>query len=452
MDAHLIDSQIFGHQWTTPEALAIFAEEARVARWIDVLIALAEAQAQCGIIPEQSAVEIRRLRHARLSIGDIAQRTRQTSHSTLGLIQVLRTLLPEDAAEHVYYGATVQDVSDTARAIELRSVAGLMWRDLWETEGMLVDLASRHRDTPMVGRTHGQPGAPITFGFKAASWADELSRHLRRLEAGRDVWMVGQLAGAVGSLAFFQERGLALRAAFCARLGLDEPAISWTSARDRLADFANIAAVAASSAARIANEVYALQRREIGELAERTNPNTVGSITMPHKRNPESSEQIVALARMARAEAALLTETMIQEHERDARGWKVEWAAFPTLCHYVLACLSMTRTLVDGLEVDPQAMRRNLGYGSGSEHVLSLMSRRLGKHRAQALLQDAFREARETGKPATEVLRPLATPEESEALDMVDVGTAPEMVDRVVACARARRAAESPDWLETSGR
>lgn len=452
MDAHLIDSRVFGHQWTTHEALAIFSEEARVERWIEILIALAEAQAECGIIPKQSAAEISRLREIRLSIEDIAERTRQTSHSTLGLIQVLRTHLTGDASEHVYYGATVQDISDTAQALELRSVAGIIWRDLWETEGILVKMASRHRDTPMVGRTHGQPGAPITFGFKVASWADELSRHLGRLRSGCDIWLVGQLAGAVGSLAFFQERGLALREVFCARLGLDQPAISWTSSRDRLADFANFAAMAASSAARIANEVYALQRREIGELAEKANVNTVGSITMPHKRNPESSEQIVALARMARAEAALLTETMVQEHERDARGWKIEWAAFPTLCHYVLACLSMTRTLVEGLEVDEQAMRRNLGYGSGSEQTLSLMSIRLGKHRAQALLQDAFREARETGKPVAEVLRPLATPEESNALDMVDLGTAPEMVDRVVALALARRAAESPDWLEHSDR
>ena len=281
------------------------------------------------MIPEAAAAEIAALDAGELPIAEIAARTRETAHSTLGFIQVLQGRLPPAAAEYVYDGTTVQDVTDTSLALEMQAVGGLLWRDLWRIEGDLLNLAVAHRDTPMAGRTHGQPGSPISFGFKAASWADEVGRHLQRLREGRPRWLVGQLAGAVGSLAFFGHAGVPVRRELCARLGLGEPNVSWLTSRDRIAELAHVAAMAATTLARIANEVYVLQRWELRELAEPTAPATVGSITMPHKRNPEVSEQIVTLARLARAQAAVLLESMVQEHERDARGWKAEWVAFP---------------------------------------------------------------------------------------------------------------------------
>ena len=446
MDSHVIDSKIFGHQWGTPEGRTIFAEKARVARWLDIVIVLAEAQAECGIIPAESADEIARLRQVELSLDDIAAGTRKTSHSTLGMIQLLRDLLPGASAEHVYYGATVQDITDTSQVLELRATASLLWRDLWLLEADLLQLAARYRSTPMAGRTHGQPGSPISFGFKVASWADEVGRHLQRMRESRGRWLVGQLGGAVGTLAFFGDRALDLRAAFCRRLTLGEPDIAWLSARDRLAEFAHLVAMCVTSLARIANEVYALQRREIGELAERTNPSTVGSITMPHKRNPEVSEQIVTLARLVRAQASVLTDTMVQEHERDGRSWKAEWAVFPEICQFALAATAMARELVSGLEVDPAAMIRNLGAGSSSEHLLSAMSARLGKHRAQGLLQDAYRRAREEQRPLAALLEGHATDTELAELSHVDVGASSLMVDRVIETAGRRRSSESEQW------
>ncbi|EIN00500.1 Fumarate lyase [Paraburkholderia hospita] len=447
MDSHLIDSTIFGHQWATSESRAIFSEKSRVARWLEVVIELAQAQAECGIIPGDSAEKISQLRTVALPIEEIAERTRQTSHSTLGMIQVLRDLLPGTSAEHIYYGATVQDITDTSQVLELRAVGALVWRDLWMLEDGLLELAVRHRLTPMAGRTHGQPGAPISFGFKVASWADEVGRHLQRLSEGRNRWLVGQLGGAVGTLAFFGDRALDLRAAFCRRLSLGEPNIAWLSARDRVAEFSHLIAMCVSSLARIANEVYALQRREIGELAEKARASTVGSITMPHKRNPEVSEQIVTLARLVRAQASVLTDTLVHEHERDGRNWKTEWVAFPELCHFALAASSMARELVSGLEVDPTAMSRNLGFGASSEHLLSAMSARLGKHRAQGLLQDAYREAREDGRPLRAVLQGIATQAELAELSDVDLGASGAMVDRVVDTAVRRRASETGQWL-----
>ena len=451
MDAHLIDSAVFGHGWSTPESLALFAERARLARWVHVLKALAAAQADLGIIPDASARAIDGLDAGSLDPAAVGAETRRTSHSAMGLVRELQARLPEQAREHVYYGATVQDVSDTAAALEMRDVGAIVWRDLRAVEDSLLELAVRHRDTPMLGRTHGQPGAPVTFGFKAASWADETARHLERWGQSRPRLVVGQLAGAVGALGFYGELGPELRRGFCERLGLGEPAISWLTARDRIAEFASNAALASATMARMANEVYNLQRREIGEVSEAASEATIGSFTMPHKRNPERSEQMVTLARLVRSAAGVLTETMVGDHERDGRTWKTEWVLLPEMCHYLLAQLSLARGLAASIEVDADAMAANLeAMGDfGSQELLRRLSARLGKHRANDELQVAYRAARRSGRPLGEVLEGVALPAELEGLDRPATGTAAEMVDAVVAAATKRRTGETDEWAQT---
>ena len=448
MDAHLIDSAVYGHGWSTPESLALFAERARLARWVHVLKALAAAQADLGIIPDASARAIDGLDAESLDPAAVGAETRRTSHSAIGLVRELQARLPEQAREHVYYGATVQDVSDTAAALEIRDVAAIVWRDLRAVEDSLLELAVRHRDTPMLGRTHGQPGAPVTFGFKAASWADETARHLERWRQSRPRLVVGQLAGAVGALGFYGELGPDLRRGFCERLGLGEPAISWLTARDRIAEFANNAALASATMARMANEVYNLQRREIGEVSEAASEATMGSITMPHKRNPERSEQMVTLARLVRSAAGVLTETMVGDHERDGRTWKTEWVLLPELCHYLLAQLSLARGLAASIEVDADAMAANLeAMGDfGSQELLRRLSARLGKHRANDELQVAYRAARRSGRPLGEILAGIAAPAELEGLERPATGTAQAMVDAVAAAAAKRRRHETDEW------
>ena len=445
MDAHLIDSAVFGHGWSTAESLALFAERARLARWVHVLKALAAAQADLGIIPDASARAIDGLDAGSLDPAAVGAETRRTSHSAMGLVRELQARLPEQAREHVYYGATVQDVSDTAAALEMRAVAEIVWRDLRAVEGSLLELAVRHRDTPMLGRTHGQPGAPVTFGFKVATWADETARNLERWRQSRPRLAVGQLAGAVGVLGFYGELGPELRRAFCERLGLGEPAISWLTARDRIAEFASNAALASATMARMANEVYNLQRREIGEVSEAASEATIGSFTMPHKRNPERSEQMVTLARLVRSAAGVLTETMVGDHERDGRTWKTEWVLLPEMCHYLMAQLSLARGLAAGIEVDAEAMAANLETMGdfGSQELLRRLSARLGKHRANDELQHAYRLARQSGRPLGQILEGVATPAEMEGLDRPATGAATAMVDAVVAAATKRRMGET---------
>jgi len=213
--------------------------------------------------------------------------------STLGLIRVLRRDLGPEAAEWIYYGATVQDVTDTWFGLVMRTVLDLAERELLAIETALLRLAQEHRDTPMLGRTHGQPGLPITFGFKAAVWAAEVGRHLDRIGEARPRLAVGQLSGAVGTLSAWGDDGPELQRRLMDRLGLGVPETSWLTARDRIAEYVTLLALVTGTLAKIGNEVYNLQRPEIGELSEAPSASTVGSITMPHKRNPEASEHLL---------------------------------------------------------------------------------------------------------------------------------------------------------------
>ena len=453
MSTRIADSALYQHLWGTAEARAVLGEMGRLEGWLQVIVALARAQASAGVIPASAADLIER--HAKadqLDLGYAAEQTRRTSHSMLGLIGALQAVLPAQAREYVYFGATVQDITDTWTSLVMRAISGIAWRDLRRIESGLLDLAVAHRSTVLTGRTHGQPGSPVTFGWKAASWADEVRRHLDRIRVGTPRWLVGQLGGGVGSLVSYGERGLAVRARFCAELGLADPGISWLSSRDRGAEFAQVMALICGTLARIGNEVYELQRPEIGELAEAPAAGTVGSITMPHKQNPEASEHLDTLARLARANAAVMVEAVVQQHERDGRGWKAEWVALPEVCLLATTALQIAAELLAGLVVDVKMMRRNLAGRGGypiSERVLAELASRLGAREARERLQEALRAGGAAGLTAERALvdAGLASSEQVRALTaQPDTGCCEAMVDLVVSRAHAARAAEPEQW------
>lgn len=452
MSTRITDSALYGHLWGTAETRAIFGEQGRLQGWLDVIAALARAQAAEGVIPAPAAKAITECARAELiDLDYAAKQTRETSHSTLGLIRALQAVLPEDARDHVYAGATVQDITDTWTAVAIRQSGAIAWRDLRRIEDLLLSLAIAHRATVMAGRTHGQPGSAVTFGWKAASWADEIRRHLGRLRDGAPRWLVGQLGGGVGSLVFYSGQGIAVRARFCAELGLADPVISWSSSRDRGAEFAQVLALVCGTLARIGGEVYELQRPEIGELAEPSAAGAVGSITMPHKRNPEASEHLETLARLARAQAGVLVEGMAQQHERDGRGWKAEWVALPEVCLLTATALQTAIELTGGLQVNAAAMRSNCDRGgySGSEKALARLAPGLGARRAQALLQQALRDGMDSGVAAARALAQAGLLSEQEARDLAaapDTGACGDMIDLVVGRARTARAAEAAQW------
>jgi adenylosuccinate lyase len=349
----------------------------------------------------------------------------------------------------VYYGATVQDLSDTWTALVMRDVTEILDRDLGHAEAAAVTLAERHRETVMCGRTHGQPGLPITFGFKAAVWASELRRHRMRLAEGRRRWEVVQLGGALGTMEFWGDRALPLLDAFAGRLGLGAPDLPWITARDRVAEFLGLLAMVTATLAKIGQEVYELQRPEIGELREPFTPGQVGSITMPHKRNPELSEHLVTLARVVRADATVAVEGMVVEHERDGRAWKAEWVVFPEACLLTGASLAFACRLLDGLEVDADRMRSNVAAQGGyvlSEPVMRALADHIGKHAAQAAVYEAALAGRNRGVSfeaallADPRIAGQLTPEQiARCLDpRAALGAAPAFVDRVVGAAAHR--------------
>ena len=439
MTSHPTDSDVYGHLWTTPELHALFDDAGRTGTWLEILVALAQAQADVGLVPEKAAhliAEHARLDH--LDLAAVAAGTRASGHSTLGLIRCLRAVLPEEAREWVYYGATVQDLSDTWFAVAMRAVADVVDRDLARCHTAAVSLARRHRDTLMCGRTHGQPGLPVTFGFKAAVWASELARHRERVAQLRTRVQVVQLGGALGTMEFWGGQALPLLDGFAARLGLGAPDLPWITARDRVAEFVTLLALVTGTLAKIGNEIFELQRPEIGEVGEPIVAGTVGSITMPHKRNPEFSEQLDTLARIVRSDAAVALEGLVALHERDGRSWKAEWLVLPEACQLTGAALGFAARLLEGLRVDAERMRANLdahGAAMTSEPLMAVLAARIGKHSAHDAVYAAAMAARDTGTDLGEQLVAeglLSREEVAAAADPVRaLGMATAFVDRV---------------------
>jgi adenylosuccinate lyase len=444
MGAHLTDSAVYGHLWGTPEVHELLDDRGRFQSWLEILATLAEAQAEVGLVPLDAARAIRS--HADVALLDldqVAERTRATGHSTLGLIQCLQAVLPETAREWVYYGATVQDLADTWASLVMRRLGEIVDRDLRRAQAAARVLAEQHRDTLMCGRTHGQPGLPITFGFKAAVWASELGRHRDRLAEGRRRWEVVQLGGALGTMELWGGAAVPLLEVFARRLGLAAPDIAWITARDRVAEFMTFLAMVTATLGKIGNEVYQLQRPEIGEVSEPFTPGQVGSITMPHKRNPELSEHLGTLARVVRADAGVAVEGMVHEHERDGRAWKAEWLVLPEACLLSAAALGSACRLLEGLEVHAERMRANVDDREGyllSEPLMRVLTDRIGKHAAHQAVYAATMAGIDRGVGLAEAVR--SDPSVASLLDGADIagqldprdalGATGEFVDRVL--------------------
>ena len=445
MTAHPADSTVYRHLWSTPELHELFDDAGRTRGWLEVLTALARAQADLGLVPASAAEAIARLEASDVDLDAVAAGTRATGHSTLGLIRTLQQLLPEHAREFVYYGATVQDVTDTWFAVVMRAVLDVVDRDVARCAAAARELARRHRDTVMCGRTHGQPGLPITFGFKAAVWAAELARHRERIAQARPRLQVVQLGGALGTMEFWGDPALDLLDAFAAQLDLAVPETPWITARDRIAEFATLLAFVTGTLSKIGNEIYELQRPELGELSEPFTAGQVGSITMPHKRNPELAEHLDTLGRVVRANAGLAIEGMTALHERDGRGWKAEWLILPESSLLTGAALGFAARLLEGLQVHADRMRVNLDAQRGyvlSEPVLRRLTARIGKHAAHDAVYRATMAGLDAGVDLADALRAaglvapglLTEDDLTEALDPTTaLGAATAFVDRVLA-------------------
>lgn len=354
----IIDSQFHGHNYASRTTREIFCDHCRLRRWLDIEVTLAAAQAELGMIPAEAAREIARAAST-VDLKNIGEGVRRTGHSMMALLWALQRACEGSAHEYVHHGATTQDIQDTGQVLEMKLVLEVLEQRLDQLLAMLKPLAESHQDRVMVGRTHSVPALPITFGLKVASWIDELLRHRERLREVKGRVSVVQLFGGVGTMAAFGEQGLVLLERFAARLGLGVPLLAWHSSRDRIAEYVTSLAMLCASLARIADELRILYRAEVGEVELRWGAQQIGSSTMPHKRNPTGCEQVVVLARLAKAQVMNALDGMVVEHERDYRGIRLEWCAVTDVSHYAVAAFELLLHNLEGLRVRPERMLEN---------------------------------------------------------------------------------------------
>ena len=399
--SHITDSRLYGAVFASAPVASVFSDRNRVRKWFEIEAALALAQGELGIIPQAAAEEIARKADADLvDLDAIGREIAATAHPLVPAIRALADLCDGDAGEYVHYGATTQDVMDTGMVLMVREAWPILLADLRAIREKLAAEARAHRDTLMVGRTHAQHALPVTFGYKLAVWVDEIDRHLDRIAEAEPRIFVGNVTGAVGTMASFGPRGLEMQQRALARLGLGCPRICWHSARDRVSEMAWLLVQVSATLGKIANEIYNLQRPEIDEVNEPFHLGKVGSSTMPHKRNPASVELAVALWRLVRGLLVPLTDALFQEHERDASALRVELAAVPELVVYCGALLARMRAVVENLEAFPERMRANADLLGGlllSERVMLALGEEVGKQTAHEIVYEVAMAARRKG-------------------------------------------------------
>jgi adenylosuccinate lyase len=451
MPSSVFDSTLLKHLWSTDELRAIFSDENRVQKWFDFEAALALAQAELHIIPAEAAAEIA----LKASVGNVdleqlAAENRRTKHPLVSALRALAELCSKDHGDYVHFGPTTQDVLDTGVMLQVKEAHAVFLRDLKAIGIELYRLADTFKRTPMAGRTHGVQALPITFGHKCAIWLAEAGRNYERLTQLETRTFVGSLVGAVGTKASFGNQAFELDRRVMSRLGIRVAEISWQPARDRLVEYVSVLGILVGSLAKIANEIYNLAHSEIGELNEPFNEGKVGSSTMPHKRNPTVVENVVTVSRAMRHTVSLMNEALIQDHERDGAGWKIEWKALPEACLMTGAVLAQMKYVLAGLEVSVDRMRSNLNMLGGylmSERIMFVLAAKVGKQTAHELVYQSSMDGISSGITFEEALlsnpqisRCISKTEFQAALDPTTyTGLAAEIVDQVLAGTRQQK-------------
>ncbi|BDB24531.1 adenylosuccinate lyase family protein [Cupriavidus sp. P-10] len=457
----VVDSILFRDAFGTAGMRQIFSDVALIQRYIDVEVGLAKAEARVGVIPAEAAEVIaRESRLERIDFDHMREETDIVGYPILPLVHQLVAMCG-DAGRYVHWGATTQDIMDTAVALQVRDALDSVDADIRALRGILADLAVKHRDTPMAGRTHLQQALPVTFGYKAAIWLAMFDRHQQRLAELRPRVAVVEFAGAAGTLASLgaegdgkagENKGFAVQEALAQELGLGVPATTWHVARDGFAEAVNLLALITGSLGKIALDIMIMASTEFAEVYEPFVKGRGASSTMPQKRNPISSELMLAASKAVRQHAGLMVDAMVQDFERATGPWHAEWIAIPESFILTAGALHQARFALGGLIVDAARMKHNLGITNGlivAEAVMMGMAPHIGRQQAHDVVYDACRTVNEHGGTLADALAALPAVTrhfDRAAIDrMTDpanyLGLAPQMVDRAVALSREQSAA-----------
>jgi 3-carboxy-cis,cis-muconate cycloisomerase len=443
MASTVLDSILFRDSFGTPAMRGIFEDAALLARYTEIEVALARVQGRLGVIPAAAAAQIAaRCDPKQLDLARLKTETETVGYPILPLVRQLAAQCGE-AGKFLHWGATTQDIMDTAVVLQVHDAFTLIDADLVTLHAILLRQARRYRDTPMAGRTHLQQALPITFGYKLAIWLAAIDRHGERLRQLKPRVLVGQFAGAAGTLASLGDRGLEVQKALMEELHLATPAATWHSMRDGLAEAVNFLGLVTGSLGKIAYDVMLMASTEVAEVSEPFVQGRGASSTMPQKRNPISSELILAAAKAVRQHAGLMLDALVQDFERATGPWHAEWIALPAAFMLTGGALHQATFMLGGLIVDEARMRKNLDMTHGlivAEAVMMGLAPHLGRNEAHDVVYDACRAVAESGGSLAEAL--ARVPEVSRHFDRAALerltdpanylGAAQQMVDRVV--------------------
>jgi 3-carboxy-cis,cis-muconate cycloisomerase len=411
MTSPLAPSQLLTPLLSSAAVRAILDDRARLQRMLDFEVALARAQAAIGIVPAHAADAIAQAARAEdydpAALGEAAVAAGNIAIPLINALTAEVARIDTTAAGYVHWGATSQDVIDSALVLELRAVIDALIADLDRAIDGFTSLAGRHRRTATVARTWMQHALPMPFGLKLAGYAAALARSRERLHGLRREALVLQFGGAAGTLAALDDRGLEVAERLAALLDLPLPEAPWHSHRDRLAEVASTLAILTGTCGKIARDLSLLMQTDVAEAFEPAAPGRGGSSTMPHKRNPTAAAAALAAATIAPNLLATILAAQVQEHERALGGWQAEWPSFPALSLVTSGALAAIVDIALGLEVDSERMRVNLAQTRGlvmAEAVSFALAAKLGKQEAHRIVEEASRKAAAAKRDLAEVV------------------------------------------------
>jgi 3-carboxy-cis,cis-muconate cycloisomerase len=423
---------------------AVFSEARYVREMVAVEAALSTVEARLGVIPAESGARIVAASATfRPDLDAIRARLAHDGVPVIELVRQLREHVGGPAADDVHFGATTQDIMDTALVLQMRAALAAVERTLDRVVDNLAAMARRYRASVMPGRTRSQQAVPIPFGLKVAGWLAPLLRHRKRLAEMRTRVLVVQLGGAAGTLEPLAARGVAVAEALAAQLDLAAPPMPWHTQRDALAEVAGWLSMMSGSLAKMAQDIILLAQTEIGEVRESAEEGRGGSSTMPQKVNPVTSEQIVAAARINAALLCAMHQAMIQEHERATSGWQIEWGTLPRMFELTASALRKAEYLSTHLAVDEARMRHNVSAANGlmlAEAISFALATTMSRKAAKVLVTAACRTAQEENRHLVDVLRgqtDAALEWDRLKDETAHFGSAQAFIDRVLADARA---------------
>jgi 3-carboxy-cis,cis-muconate cycloisomerase len=413
MPFSLADSQIFSPLFGDQEVGALFADEAYVGYLLTVEAALAVVEGRLGIIPEEAAQKIAETTAVfQLNYPQMQQGIDKAGVPVIELVRQLRTQVGGESADYVHWGATTQDIMDTAVILQARAALLILENRLDQLIKNLAQLVDQHRHTLMAGRTHSQQALPISFGLKVANWLAPLLRHRQRLAEMEPRLLVVQFGGAVGTLAALGERGTAVQQSLAQELQLGVPLIPWHTQRDNLAELAGWLSLVSGSLAKIAQDIILLAQTEIGELRETDDPTRGGSSTMPQKSNPMISESIVAAARTNASLLSNMHQAQIQEHERGTHGWQMEWLTLPQMFTLTGVTLAKALFLSQNLVINKPRMKANIANSQGltmAEAITFALANTIGRTEAKNLVGEACQIALAQNRHLIDIVREMTT-------------------------------------------